>query len=160
MQRLIKFFATAMLILTATIALVPATPAQAGTPDGVVVLESRYSVDETVRKIKASVAEKGIVLFDDIDQAALGNAAGNKVLPSRLILFGNPALGTTFITANPNAGLDWPVRVLVYQTKGGTVHVAYSDFNWIAHRHGITNRKKEFDMATEVVRAVTASVAR
>ena len=159
MQRLIKMCAAAML-LTGPIAMTPIAPAQAGTSDGVVTLDSHYSVDETVRKIKANVTAKGIKLFDDIDQAALGNAAGNKVLPSRLILFGNPALGTTFITANPTAGLDWPVRVLVYQAKDGRVHVAYTDFSWIARRHGITNRVKEFNMATDVIQAVTTPVTR
>ena len=158
MQKVIRLFLTAVVLLAGTIAATPITVVQAGARDGVVILESRYSVDETVQKIKASVAEKGIMLFDDIDQAALGNAAGNQVRPSRLILFGNPALGTTFVTANPVAGLDWPVRVLVYQTKAGDVHVAYTDFSWIAHRHGIANRKKEFKMASEVIEALTAPV--
>jgi uncharacterized protein (DUF302 family) len=157
MKRTIEICVSAMLMAGA-FAASPISPAQAGTSDGVVTLDSHYSVDETVRKIKANVAAKGIKLFDDIDQAALGNAAGNKVLPSRLILFGNPALGTTFITANPAAGLDWPVRVLVYQAKDGAVHVAYTDFGWIARRHGITNRVKEFNMATDVIQAVTAPV--
>jgi uncharacterized protein (DUF302 family) len=133
-------------------------PAMAGSRDGVVVVASSYSVDETVKRIKADVGNKGIMLFADIDQAKLGNEAGNKVLPSRLVLFGNPALGTTFITARQTSGLDWPVRVLVFQKKDGSVHVAYSDFNWIAKRHGIKNRKKEFAMATMVVRSVTDSV--
>ncbi|MBB2819950.1 UNVERIFIED_ORG: uncharacterized protein (DUF302 family) [Rhizobium esperanzae] len=158
MQRVINLFFTAMLSLAAAIVATPVSVAQAGAR-GVVVLKSRYSVDETVSKIKANVAEKGIKLFDDIDQAALGAAAGNKVLPSRLILFGNPALGTTFITANPTAGLDWPVRVLVYETKDGTVRVAYTDFAWIARRHDITSRDKEFKMASEVIKAVTEPVS-
>lgn len=133
-------------------------PAAAGGRDGVVVVDSRYSVDETVKRIKADVEAKGIMFFADIDQAKLGNEAGNKVLPSRLVLFGNPALGTTFITARQTSGLDWPVRVLVFQKKDGSVHVAYSDFGWIAQRHGIKNRKKEFAMATMVIRSVTDSV--
>lgn len=134
------------------------TPAVADNRDGVVVVMSRYSVDETVKRIKADVEKKGIMLFADIDQAKLGNDAGNKVLPSRLVLFGNPALGTTFITANQTSGLDWPVRVLVFQKKDGSVRVAYSDFGWIAKRHGIKNRKKEFAMATMVIRSVTDSI--
>ena len=121
-------------------------------------LKSHYSVAETVYRIKGDVAEKGIMLFGDIDQAKLGNAAGNKVRPSRLMMFGNPALGTTFITANPSSGLDWPVRVLVYQAKDGSANVAYTDFDWIARRHGISNREKEFKMATEVIESVTSSV--
>ena len=86
--------------------------------DGVVTVKSGYSVAETVSRIKKDVAKKGIMFFGVIDQAKLGNAAGNHVRPSRLVMFGNPALGTTFITANPKAGLDWPVRVLVYQDCG------------------------------------------
>ncbi|WP_244564574.1 DUF302 domain-containing protein [Rhizobium sullae] len=144
--------------MSVALGVTPTRIAQAGQRDGVVTLKSRYSVSETVRRIKADVVEKGIMLFDDIDQAELGNAAGNKVRPSRLILFGNPALGTTFITANPTSGLDWPVRVLVYQAKDGSVIVAYSDFDWIARRHGIANRKKEFKMAAEVIESVTSSV--
>jgi uncharacterized protein (DUF302 family) len=150
------FIAMAMTLVA--IGVLPGNAALAGTRDGITSLTSRYSVDETVAKIKTSVAEKGITLFDDIDQAGLGNAAGNTVGPSRLIVFGNPALGTTFITANPLSGLDWPVRVLVYQAKDGSVHVAYTNFDWIAERHGIRNRKKEFNMATEVIKSVTASV--
>ncbi|TCL64670.1 DUF302 domain-containing protein [Rhizobium sp. BK251] len=148
------FFALAL-----ALAIGPAAGAQADPSDGVVVLKSQYSIEETVQKIKDNVAEKHITLFDDIDQAALGNAAGNKVRPSRLIVFGNPALGTTFITANPVAGLDWPVRVLVYQAEDSSVHVAYTDFDWIARRHGISTREKEFKMATEVVEAVTNTLS-
>ena len=91
------------------------------TANGVVTVKSDYSVAETVSRIKKDVAKKGIMFFGVIDQAKLGNAAGNHVKPSRLVMFGNPALGTTFITANPQAGLDWPVRVLVYQTDDGQV---------------------------------------
>ncbi len=126
--------------------------------DGVVTVKSDYSVAETVSRIKKDVAKKGIMFFGVIDQAKLGNAAGNQVQPSRLVMFGNPALGTTFITANPRAGLDWPVRVLVYQAEDGEVFASYTDFDWIARRHGITTRDKEFAMATEVIMSVTSAI--
>ena len=136
-----------------------AATAKAGADSaGVVTVKSDYTVAETVSRIKRDVAKKGIMFFGVIDQAKLGNAAGNEVRPSRLVMFGNPALGTTFITANPEAGLDWPVRVLVYQTADGGVYAAYSDFDWIAKRHGIGNRDKEFMMATEVIESVTSTV--
>jgi uncharacterized protein (DUF302 family) len=126
--------------------------------DGVVAVRSDYSVGETVERIKRDVAEKGIMLFGVIDQAKLGHAAGNIVRPSQLVVFGNPALGTTFITANPKAGLDWPVRIVVYQVEDGSVFAAYTDFDYIARRHGIENRAKEFKMATEVIQSVTSSI--
>ncbi|WEX90642.1 DUF302 domain-containing protein [Sinorhizobium garamanticum] len=145
-------------LITATTALAQVSMAEAADSDGIVTVKSRYSVSETVHRIKASVEEKGITLFGVIDQAKLGNAAGNEVRPSRLVMFGNPALGTTFITANPLAGLDWPVRVLVYQAKDGSVYAAYTDFDWIAKRHRISSRDREFAMASQVIETVTAIV--
>lgn len=132
----------------------------AAASDGVVTIKSGYSVAETVARIKKDVLKKGIMFFGVIDQAKLGNKAGNDVRPSRLVMFGNPALGTTFITSNPEAGLDWPVRVLVYQTPDRQVYAAYSDFDWIAKRHGITDRQAQFKMATEVIQSVTSSITK
>ena len=57
-------------------------------------------------------------------------------------MFGNPPLGTQFMTANPNSGLDWPVRLLVIQDNAGAVWTVYTDFAWIAARHGIVNRTR------------------
>ena len=74
-------------------------------------------------------------------------------------MFGNPPLGTQFITASPAAGLDWPVRLLVTQDETGTVWAVYTDFQWIARRHGITTRDAQFKTASDVVTSITASVA-
>lgn len=147
-------------ILAATVSIAAGISAKADASDGVVTVKSKYSVGESVKRIKRDVAKKGIMFFGTIDQAKLGNAAGNTVLPSRLVMFGNPALGTTFITANPTAGLDWPVRVLVYQTEDGSVYASYTDFDWIAKRHHIDNRAKEFNMATEVIQSVASAIQR
>ena len=75
-----------------------------------------------------------------------------------LLIFGNPPLGTQFIAANPQAGLDWPVRMLVYRDDAGAVWVAYTDFGWIAQRHGVTTRDAQFHMASEVAASIASSV--
>ena len=126
--------------------------------DGVVRVKSAYGVDETVRRLQADIEQKGIKFFMVVDQSQLGADAGISLQPSKLLIFGNPPLGIQFLTSNPNAGLDWPVRVLVYQDDKGDVWVAYTDFAWIAKRHGITNRDKEFNMATEVIGSITSTV--
>lgn len=126
---------------------------------GVVRVKSAYAFEETVQRLKADIDAKGLVFFDDIDQAKLAAGAKIALRPSRLLMFGNPALGTLFITAKPEAGLDWPVRLLVSQDDDGQVWAAYSDFAWIAKRHGIKNRKAEFAKASEVIASITSSVS-
>lgn len=126
--------------------------------DGIVKQRSAYALDETVARIKADISSKGIVFFQVIDQAKLAGDSGISIRPSRLLIFGNPALGTHFISARSEAGLDWPVRLLVFQDNDGQVWTAYTDFSWIARRHGITNRQAEFAKATEVIGSITSSV--
>jgi uncharacterized protein (DUF302 family) len=121
-------------------------------------VKSNYPLDETISRIKKDIADKGIRFFSEIDQAKLAADAGIKLRPSTLLVFGNPPLGTQFMTANPNAGLDWPVRLLVTQEEDGSVWTVYTDFGWIAKRHRIVNRKAQFKMASEVVGSITSSV--
>src|SRR6266540_3263699 len=169
---------------------VSSSVAARATDDGIVRVKSAYSLAETVERLKKDIADKGIKFFSEIDQSKLAADAGIKLQPSVLLIFGNPPLGTQFITANANAGLDWPVRLLVFENeKGevwtctqfitananagldwpvrllvfenekGEVWTAYTDFDWIARRHGIKDRVEQFKMASSVVTSITSSVA-
>jgi uncharacterized protein (DUF302 family) len=160
-------FASALAVLTVSGAAV--TPAVAGsnygppkvehmtTDDGVIRVRSAYGVAETVARLKADIAAKGIKFFDEIDQQKLAADAGIKLNPSTLLVFGNPPLGTQFLSANPYSGLDWPVRMLVLQDADGQVWIAYTDFTYIAHRHHITDRDPQFAMATMVAASIASA---
>jgi uncharacterized protein (DUF302 family) len=126
--------------------------------DGVVRVKSAYPIGETVDRIKKDIAGKGIMFFSEVDQSKLAAGAGITLRPSVLLTFGNPPLGTQFITSNPHAGLDWPVRLLVFENDKGEVFAAYTDFGWIARRHGIKDREAQFKMASGVVASITSSV--
>jgi uncharacterized protein (DUF302 family) len=115
-------------------------------------------MQETIARIKADVSAKGIMHFAEIDQSRLAAGAGIQLRPSTLLIFGNPPLGTLFISAKPEAGLDWPVRLLVSQDENGQVWAMYTDFKWIAQRHGITERDGEFATATGVIASITSAI--
>jgi uncharacterized protein (DUF302 family) len=154
---LIRLICSALLVTGALAFSAPGT-AIAAEDHGIVKFKSAYPMPETITRMKKDIADKGIKFFDEIDQSKLAADAGITLLPSTLLVFGNPPLGTLFITADPDAGLDWPVRLLVYQDAQGNVWVAYTDFAWIARRHGITDREKEFNTASEVISSITSTV--
>lgn len=151
----IKAAVTALVLITAAVLAGGDASARSS---GVVKVKSAVSYEETINRIRQDVAAKGIQLFDVIDQAKLAKDAGVAINPSTLIIFGNPPLGTQFLSANPESGLDWPVRVLVYQDGKGRVWVAYTDFGWIAKRHGIKSRAAQFKMASEVIASITSTI--
>ena len=139
-------------------ALVISPEAMPKSNDGIVRVKSSYNFQETIARLKKDIAAKGIRFFSEIDQTELAASAGIKLNPSTLLVFGNPPLGTQFMTSNANSGLDWPVRLLVIQDQSGAVWTVYTDFAWIAARHGIVNRTEQFKMASMVIASITSSV--
>ncbi len=150
-------------LLAASLAAAPAAYAQstgaAVDGDGVVRVKSAYPLDETIARLKEDIAAKGIRFFQEVDQYRLAAEAGIRVRPSTLLVFGNPPLGTQFLNASPQAGLDWPVRLLVQQDDNGDVWTVYTDFIWIARRHGIKDAEQEpFRTASGVIASITSAV--
>jgi uncharacterized protein (DUF302 family) len=133
----------------------PAPPPPADS--GVNRVQSLYGVDDTVARLKADVAAKGVKWFSEIDQSDLAKGAGITLPRSVLVQFGNPPLGIQFLTASPYAGLDWPVRMLVFQDADGNVWVSWTDFDFIAQRHHIESRAAQFKMAGEVAASIAHS---
>lgn len=160
MTRLVStLFVTALLALPALQPVRAESPSPVLRTDGVIKVKSVYPLEETIARIKQDIAAKGIKFFDEIDQAKLGVDAGINLRPSTLLIFGNPPLGIQFLTSNPNAGLDWPVRLLVMQDENGDVYAAYTDFAWIAKRHGISDRNAQFEMASTVISSILSTVS-
>jgi uncharacterized protein (DUF302 family) len=158
-----------LLALCAALAFAPAAYAAPPTPmtlaptspaKGVIRVKSMYGIDETIARLKADIAEKGIKFFAEIDQSKLGEGAGIGIRPSKLILFGNPPLGVQFLSSNPYAGLDWPVRMLILEEADGSVSVAWTDFNYIAGRYSISNRKAQLKMASEVAASIASAATK
>jgi uncharacterized protein (DUF302 family) len=154
--RLAKF--SAFLLLIALWASAAPIDARVETGSGIVRVKSAVTMTEAITRIKADIASKGIKFFMEIDQSKLAADAGIQLRPSTLLVFGNPPLGTQFITSNPNAGLDWPVRLLLTQDDNGDVWAVWSDFEWIARRHNIRDREAQFKMAAKVVQSITSTI--
>jgi uncharacterized protein (DUF302 family) len=152
-----------VLIITVGLALSSLVNAPAAKPvvgaNGIIMVKSAYAIEETIARLKSDIAGKGIMFFTEIDQAKLAGDAGIKLNPSILLIFGNPPLGGQFMTSNPVAGIDWPVRLLVIEDVDRTVWAVYTDFNYIANRHGIRDRGEQFKMAATVIASITSSVA-
>jgi uncharacterized protein (DUF302 family) len=127
--------------------------------DGVIRVKSAYALDETIARLKKDIADKGIRFFLEVDQSRLAADAGISVRPSTQLIFGNAPLGTQFVAVKPQAGLDWPVRLLVQQDEQGNVWAVYTDFIWIARRHGIEEGDQApFKTAAGVIASITSSI--
>jgi CubicO group peptidase (beta-lactamase class C family) len=64
------------------------------TSDDVVTLESKFSVDETVARLEARLRALNIPVFAQFDHAENARQAGMQLRPTKVLVFGNPKVGT------------------------------------------------------------------
>jgi uncharacterized protein (DUF302 family) len=105
--------------------------------NGLVTIESRHSVDETVQKLKQILDSKGIKLFTVIDHSGAAEDVGMNMPPTKLLIFGNPKAGTPLMIGAPTIAIDLPLKLLVRQDSDGAVRISYNDPEYLQNRHGL-----------------------
>ena len=110
---------------------------QVAAQNGVVRIESHHSVAHTAERLEALLKERGIQIFARLDFTADAARAGLTMRPERLLIFGNPRAGTPLMQAQPAAGLDLPLKALIWEEADGHVTIAYNEPHYVLQRHGL-----------------------
>jgi uncharacterized protein (DUF302 family) len=115
---------------------------------------SSTSVAETVDRLKQVIADRGFTLFRVIDHRGTAERAGVQMPDSKLVMFGNPTKGAAVMLAAPLAGLDLPLKVLVWEGGDGVVSVSYNSPGFVAERYGLDGAlRAPFDATESIVEA-------
>ena len=122
------------------------------TPTGLVVKESAHSVEETERRFISILEEKGLNVFTTVDHAQ--NAAGAELdlSPTRVVIFGNPRLGTPLMQCAQSVAIDLPQKMLIWENEEGQVSVAYNDPHYLSDRHQLN------DCGSEVIEQIAGAL--
>ena len=84
------------------------------------------------------------------------NRAGVQIPDSKLVMFGKPSVGAVVMLAAPLAGLDIPLKVLVWQDSNGTVSVSYNSLGFPGERHHLDEGelRAPFEAVESIVEAL------
>lgn len=104
---------------------------------GIVTLQSPHSVDETLQRLEALVATKGLTTFALIDHSGEAIKAGLSMPPTKLLIFGSPKSGTPLMIASPTLALDLPLKALIWNDADGAVWLSYNSPEYLKQRHNI-----------------------
>lgn len=105
--------------------------------EGLVSVKSAHSVQETTRRLESALKKKGMTLFITIDHAAGAKKAGKELPPTRLVIFGNPKVGTPLMRCARSSAIDLPQKALIWEDEKGQVWFSYNNPEYIAKRHGM-----------------------
>jgi uncharacterized protein (DUF302 family) len=104
--------------------------------DGLIAIRSSHSVAETMNRFEEMAKQRGMVVFARIDHAAGAAKIGKTLRPTEVLIFGNPQGGTPLMECAQSAGIDLPMKALVWQDEAAQVWVGYNDPAFLGQRHG------------------------
>jgi uncharacterized protein (DUF302 family) len=123
------------------------------TENGLVSVQSRFATRETIDRFLAALAERKLTVFARVDHAAGAASVGLSLRPTELVIFGNPQGGTALMQDRQSAGIDLPLKALIWEDSDGKTWLAYNDPNWVAQRHALGSG------SAPAVKAMTALLA-
>lgn len=123
---------------------------------GLVTVQSSHDAVTTLARFSSALVAKGVTIFATIDHAAGAASVNTPLRPTTVVVFGNPAAGTPLMQTAQTAGIDLPLKALVWQNADGATCLSYNDPAWIAARHGIDTKHP----AVAGLTAVLANIAR
>lgn len=107
------------------------------TENGLIHLQSKHSVEETLQRLESSLGERGIMIFACVDHSGEAAKAGLQMRPTKLLIFGNPKGGTPLMQAAPTIAIDLPLKALIWEDADAKVWLSYNDPAYLRQRHGV-----------------------
>jgi uncharacterized protein (DUF302 family) len=105
--------------------------------NGLVQVASKYSVEETLRRLEAAFASKGLQVFAVVDHSGEADKVGLEMRSTKVVIFGSPKAGTPLMVASPSLAIDLPLKALVAEDAGGKASVTYNSPEYLKERHGV-----------------------
>jgi len=96
-------------------------------PKNVIRKKSKMSVKDAADKFAAILNQKGLTLYARIDQQAEAAKAGIVLNGIEFLLFGNPGKGGHVMVENPEAALDLPLKLLIWEDAQHQTWIGYND---------------------------------
>lgn len=122
-------------ILTLAIVMLFASTLQAA--DGLVRFKSPHSVPVTTERLVSALKEKGMTVFRQVDHQQGAANVDLSMPPTRVVIFGNPKVGTPLMQCAPTTAIDLPQKMLIWEDADGQVWLGYNDPSYLKERHGI-----------------------
>jgi len=127
--------------------------------EGLTTIPSRFGPKETMDRLKAEIRAHGLNVFARIDHAAGAAEVGLTLRPTDLIIFGNARGGTPLMQTSQTAGIDLPLKALVWQDATNKTWLSYNESSWVVRRHGLGVKAEIVDKLANVLTAMANKAA-
>ena len=126
---------------------------------GIVTKVSQQNFQETYEKLRLIISNNpNLKILLELDHQANAASVGLDLEPTKIILFGNPNLGTPLMKSGGFTGLDLPQKILVTELDG-VVSISYNDPMYLKERHGIVGQDEILKKVSGALNKITTAAS-
>ena len=126
--------------------------------DDLIKRSSNHNVKDTMDRLEKIVKSKDLTVFARIDHRAGAKSVGMDMNDAEVLIFGSPKLGTAIMKFDAAAGLDLPLRVVVYADNDGKVWLSYHNPQALSKNFDVS-KSKALVMAEGALGKMTSKAA-
>ncbi len=130
------------------------------TKQGLIAHVSPYSAQKTEQRLLNIIQQKGLKVFTVVDHSEGAKSVDLNLPTSKVIIFGNPKVGTPLMQCSATAAIDLPQKMLLHEDELGNVWIRYNDPHYLAERHKVENCEKVIQKIDKALAAIAAETVK
>ncbi|WP_298763711.1 DUF302 domain-containing protein [uncultured Polaribacter sp.] len=127
--------------------------------NGLIIKTSPFNVETTYTKLKTILENNpNLKILLQLNHSNNAASVDLKLNDTRIILFGNPKLGTPLMQENQTIGLDLPQKIIVYLGSDNATKIAYNSPLYLKERHNIQGNDAVLEKISNALNTITDKV--
>ena len=126
---------------------------------GMVAVKSANSVKVTIDKYEAAVKARNMNVIARVDHAAAATKIGKTLRPTEILIWGNPASGTSLMQCAQTVGLDLPQKAFAWQDAKGDVYLGWNDVAHLVSVRHVTSGCEAVTATADITLRMLAKIA-
>ena len=127
---------------------------------GIITKISNEDFDTTYSNLRNAItSNENLQIVAELDHRENAASVDLELRPTKVIIFGNPNLGTPLMQSSQSTGLDLPQKMLVWEDEDGTVNISYNDPEYLRERHSISGNEAIVSQITAALNALAETAA-
>jgi len=148
---MIKASITILLVLLTVLPLMAA--------EGLINVQSDFSVEETTNRLENILNKKGMTIFNQINHSDAAKKVGVALRETRLIIFGNPKVGSPLMQCQQSVAIDLPQKAIIWEDDKSKIWISYNDPRYLGKRHNIIGCDEVITKVEKALSGITKAAA-
>ncbi len=106
---------------------------------GLIFSKNSDSVEVNLQRVLKRIEDKGIKVFTVINHSEGAESVGQELRDTRVVIFGNPKVGSRLMNKAPSLAIDLPQKIAIYANEQGGSTLVFNDPQYLGIRHELND---------------------